>query len=199
MKQVVVRNLELIGAAAAPVFIATTQRLSMGERFLLALNKKAWPNSLVIAVTVTSVQPARPRHRQRAGVWVQLDALMIEKIEAFDAAAKRGAPLVRRRHDRLPVTLPVLAHFEGRTVALFTKDISLGGAALLGQLPADVTTLMLEIPSPGEGLPISVAAKLVHRRVDRHGQWITGAQFITKTSDGALRISEVLRRIIAAL
>ena len=68
-----------------------------------------------------------------------------------------------RRHERLPLALRVTARLGGRDYPLTTRDISVGGAALVGALPTAAHELPLRLEVPGRRTQVRLKARIVYR------------------------------------
>jgi Tfp pilus assembly protein PilZ len=176
------------------LFCPTTVTLEPGEPVIVELSAPALPNKVLIRGTVKSWRPALPRLRVRAGALVAFDSEEATKrdfvLEAI-AGNRKGAP--RRRHTRLPVSVPV--RYRTADEAAFAEtaltEISVGGAMLHDvTLPIDIDVI-LEIIPPGAVSPISISGKTTY-----HGTaGGTGLKFIYRDGGGSRRLRELVRRL----
>ena len=180
--------------AEGGLFCPTTTPLEAGQNVIVELSIPALPNKVLIRGTVRSWRPALPRLRVRAGAVVEFDAEEATKrdfvLEAI-AGNRKGAP--RRRHTRLPVSVPV--RYRTTDDAAFSEteltEISVGGAMLHDvTLPIDIDVI-LEIIPPGAVSPIAISGKTTYHGTNGG----TGLKFIYRDGGGSRRLRELVRRL----
>ena len=114
------------------LFVPTTTPLHSGDQVVVEIFCKGLPNKVMLRSEVKSWRPALPRLRIRAGALVAF--LPEEKDKStFMLAALDGAVVARkRRHTRLPVSVPVQYRTEGSLESNPGEmvEVSLGGALL---------------------------------------------------------------------
>ncbi len=180
--------------AQGGLFCPTTTPLEEGQHVIVELSIPALPNKVLIRGTVRSWRPALPRLRVRAGAVVEFDSEEATKrdfvLEAI-AGNRQGAP--RRRHTRLPVSVPV--RYRTTDDAAFSEteltEISVGGAMLHDvTLPIDIDVI-LEIIPPGAVSPIAISGKTTYHGTNGG----TGLKFIYRDGGGSRRLRELVRRL----
>jgi Tfp pilus assembly protein PilZ len=179
------------------LFVATTTPLTSGDKVVVEVFCKGLPNKMLLRSEVQSWRPALPRLRVRAGAVV---AFLPEEREkgSFMLKALSGQVIAqKRRHPRLPVSLPVAFHVEGsldsRTGSLL--EISLGGALLRAEspLPPMDTEVVLDVLLPGGAVPVALTGRVAY--LSENG---AGLRFIYRDGGGSRRIRELIRRLKAS-
>jgi len=175
------------------VFCPTTTAYEPGQRIVVALIIPSLPNKILIRSTVRGWRPALPRLRVRAGATVEFDADEAEKRDFILETLDGGRRTLRRRHTRLPISVPV--RFRVKDKADFKDgyltEISVGGAMLHStDLPLDLDVIV-EITPPGAVRPIAISGKTAY-----HGNsGGTGLKFVHRDSGGSQRLKELVRRL----
>ena len=156
---------------AGGLFVPTTTALDQGETVIVELAAPALPNKVLIRGEVKSWRPALPRLRVRAGAVVEFDREEAPKRDFIrDALSGRRTDMPRRRHNRLPVSVPCRYRLA-RTAGLqdgTISEISVGGAMLNTTEPIPIDSdVILEIVPPGAAAPISISSKVSYHIPDR--------------------------------
>jgi Tfp pilus assembly protein PilZ len=166
----------------------TTVRVRLGRRQppVLLLGRVAWR------------RPGRHLEKIRAGVAIAFAASEATKIEYLLALAQPGAAITsRRRHERLPVDLPVSIHLPGSNTEMQARllDVGRGGAALSSStpIPGDVD-VVLEVSPPGAAVAMEFSARVAWTRTGEKGIG-TGLEWRARDAGGARRIKEMVRRL----
>lgn len=177
------------------LFCPTTTPLKVGERVIVELSMPALPNKVMIRGVVRDWRPALPRLRVRAGALVEFDEDEVLKRDFVLESLAGNRPSARRRkHSRLPVSVPV--RFRTLDTHVFTdselSEISVGGGMLsTGEPLALETDVVLEITPPGGVSPISISGKATY-----HGpNGGTGLKFLYRDAGGSRRLRELVRRL----
>ncbi len=179
------------------LFVPTTTPLHSGDRVVVEVFCKGLPNKMLLRSEVQSWRPALPRLRVRAGAVV---AFLPEERDkgSFMLRALSGQVQARkRRHPRLPVTVPVTFHIEGsldiRSGSLV--EISLGGALLRANspLPPIDSEVVVEVLLPGGAVPVPLAGRVAY-----HSDAGAGLRFVYRDGGGSRRIRELIRRLRAS-
>jgi len=183
---------------AGGLFVPTTTALDQGETVIVELAAPALPNKVLIRGEVRSWRPALPRLRVRAGAVVEFATDEAPKRDFIrDALSGRRTDLPRRRHNRLPVSIPCryrLAKTAGLQDGAIS-EISVGGAMLNTTDPIPIDSdVILEIVPPGAAAPISISSKVSYH-VPTGG---TGLKFLFRDGDGSRRLRELVRRLRAS-
>ena len=119
------------------LFVPTTTPLATGDQVVVEIFCKGLPNKVMLRSEVKTWRPALPRLRVRAGALV---AFLPEESDkrSFMLAALDGEVIARkRRHTRMPVTIPVKFRTAGNLEVQDGEmvEISLGGALLRAEGP----------------------------------------------------------------
>ncbi|WP_053333154.1 PilZ domain-containing protein [Haliangium ochraceum] len=177
------------------LFCPTTSPLEEGDAVIIELSVPALPNKVLIRGTVRSWRPALPRLRVRAGAMVEF-APEEEQKRSFIVETVSGtrSPTTRRKHTRLPVSIPVRyrtaneANFHDTTLI----EISVGGAMLATEAPIPLDTdVIVEITPPGAVSPLSISGKAAYHNATGG----TGVKFMYRDSGGSRRLRELVRRL----
>lgn len=177
------------------LFCPTTSPLTDGEQVVIELSAPALPNKVLIRGTVRSWRPALPRLRVRAGAVIEF-APEEEQKRAFvvETIAGTRAPSPRRRHTRLPVSIPVRYRNvdDASFLTSHLTEISVGGAMLSTDEPLPLEAdIILEITPPGAVSPLSISGKVAY-----HGpNGGTGLKFVYRDGGGSRRLRELVRRL----
>jgi Tfp pilus assembly protein PilZ len=177
------------------LFCPTTTPLQAGESVIVELSAPALPNKVLIRGCVRGWRPALPRLRVRAGATVEFDEEESTKRDfILETIAGTRGPSPRRKHTRLPVSVPV--RFRTTEDAGFVDseltEISVGGAMLMTAEPLELDIdVILEITPPGAVSPIAISGKTTY-----HGpNGGTGLKFVYRDGGGSRRLRELVRRL----
>lgn len=185
------------GVAPGTLFVPTTDRVGDGEEVLVEVTAPALPNKVVFRGAVHSWRPALPRLRVRAGASVHFADGEAHKRQFIDDALeglRNDVP--RRRHDRFPVTVEVRYRVGASVDAQPGEltEVSAGGAMLVTSTPLPLgEDVILEIVPPGAAAPMTLAAKVSYHTPSGG----TGLRFVSRDGDGARRLRELVRRLVA--
>jgi Tfp pilus assembly protein PilZ len=181
--------------ASGGLFVPTTQPHEIGEVVIVELVCPDLPNPVMIRGTIRSWRSSVPRLRIRAGAIVEFDAEEAHKRDFVrDALTGGRTDVPRRKHNRLPVSIPVryrtpdsASYVDGAI-----SEISVGGAMLntMNPLPLE-SDVIVEIVPPGAAAPIAISSRVSYQ-VPTGG---TGLRFIARDGDGSRRLRELVRRL----
>src|SRR5262245_49139766 len=149
----------------------------------------------MIRGVVRSWRSSVPRLRIRAGAIVEFDAEEAHKRDFVqEALTGQRAEVPRRRHNRLPVSIPV--RYRMTDTAQYTdgaiSEISVGGAMLNTREPLPLESdVIVEIVPPGAAAPIAISSRVSYQ-VPTGG---TGLKFVSRDGDGSRRLRELVRRL----
>jgi Tfp pilus assembly protein PilZ len=183
---------------AGGLFVPTTTSLDVGETVIVEIAAPTLPNKVLVRGEVKSWRPALPRLRVRAGAVVEFAVDEANKRDFVrDALSGKRTDLPRRRHNRLPVSIPVRYRL-GKTAGYqegAISEISVGGAMLNTQTPIPLESdVIVEIVPPGAAAPIAISSKVSYH-VPTGG---TGLKFLFRDGDGSRRLRELVRRLRAS-
>ncbi len=185
-------------SVAQPIFVPTTDELEVGQAVIVEVASPLLPNKVLIRGTVQAWRPALPRMRVRAGATVELGSDEQPKLTfLLDVFSGKLTDVARRRHQRLPVAVPVRYRLAQTAdfVDCSLTEIGVGGALLATPEPLPLeTALTVEVVPPGGAAAIAIAS-FVSYHVPAGG---SGLRFVTRDSDGDRRLRELIRRLRAS-
>ncbi len=178
---------------AGTLFVATTRALAAAEPVIVELLCDGLPNPVLIRGTALQWRAAVPRLRVRAGATITFDASEAEKCRFVLAtlAGERTSP--RRKHARIPITLPVRYRLVPGPIEMVDgslSEISAGGALLEVPSIALATEVIIELVPPGGAAAIPITG-----RVTYHTPTGSGLKFIYRDGGGSRRLRELIRRL----
>jgi len=177
------------------LFCPTTTELTTSEVIVVELSLATLPNKVLLRSVVHSWRPALPRLRVRAGALVEFEPEEYLKRDYVLQNVKGSrAPGVRRKHDRLPVAVPVRYRLADTADLLDSRltEISVGGAMLETESPLPLgTDVILEIIPPGGVSSISISGKVTYHLPDGG----TGLKFVYRDGGGSRRLRELVKRL----
>lgn len=179
------------------LFVPTTTPLTAGDHVVVEVFCKGLPNKMLLRSEVQSWRPALPRLRVRAGAVVAFLPEERDK-QSFMLKALSGQVQARkRRHPRLPVSLPVTfrtgGSLDSRQGVLL--EISLGGALLRcdAPLPPIDSEVVVDVLLPGGAVPVPLSGRVAY--LSESG---AGLRFVYRDGGGSRRIRELIRRLKAS-
>lgn len=187
------------------LFVPTTTPLQVGDHVVVEVFCKGLPNKVMLRSEVKSWRPALPRLRVRAGALVEFLPEEAEKRGFMLAALSGEVQAKKRRHVRLPVSIPVTYRTEGsldsRTGEMV--EVSLGGALLrpdpgatdasARELPPLGADVVIDVLLPGGAVPVQLAGRVAY--LSEAG---AGIKFLYRDGGGSRRIRELIRRLKAS-
>lgn len=180
------------------VFCPTRRKLPIGfpVRVLVRLGRRRPP--LVLQGRVTWRRQGRHAEKIRAGVGVSFTPEDQTKIAYILDAAAAGDPVKsRRRHERVPLTLPVRWRTEDmqEDLAGILKDIGRGGAFVVTPHPVNSdASIILELAAPGAAIATSVAGRVAWTGGTGEDSGF-GLEWRARDAGGGRRIRELVRRL----
>jgi len=192
------RDLAPSDSVSEPVFVPTTDELEAGQQVIVEVSSALLPNKVLVRGAVQTWRPALPRMRVRAGATIELATdEQIKLTFLHDVFSGKRTDVPRRRHHRLPVSVPVRYRVTNSSnyVDSEISEIGVGGALLTTPQPLPIDTeLTLEVVPPGAAGAIEIAG-----RVSYHvPSGSTGLRFVSRDGDGDRRLRELIRRLRAS-
>jgi len=175
------------------LFVATTTPLEADQNVIVELVCDGLPNKVLFRGTVLAWRPALPRLRVRAGAVVAFAAEEEEKRRFILAALAGELHPPRRKHTRIPVTVPVKYRLPGTAdlAAGELSEISMGGALVRTKASIPLgTEMVLAVTPPGAAAAIEISG-----RVGYHAPNGIGLKFVYRDGGGSRRIRELIRRL----
>lgn len=192
------RDLAPGDSVSEPVFVPTTDELEAGQQVIVEVSSALLPNKVLVRGAVQTWRPALPRMRVRAGATIELATdEQIKLTFLHDVFSGKRTDVPRRRHHRLPVSVPVRYRVTNSSNYIDSEisEIGVGGALLTTPEPLPIDTeLTLEVVPPGAAGAIEIAG-----RVSYHvPSGSTGLRFVSRDGDGDRRLRELIRRLRAS-
>ncbi|MGE0872694.1 MAG: PilZ domain-containing protein [Kofleriaceae bacterium] len=192
------RELAPSDSVAEPLFVPTTDELEPGQAVIVEVSSTLLPNKVLVRGAVQNWRPALPRMRIRAGATVDLASDEQTKLTFLhEVFSGKRTDVPRRRHHRLPVSVPVRYRLANSSsyVENAISEIGVGGALLTTTepLPLDAE-ITLEVIPPGAAAPIAIAGRVSYHTPTGG----TGLRFVSRDGDGDRRLRELIRRLRAS-
>jgi Tfp pilus assembly protein PilZ len=192
------RELAPSESVSAPLFVPTTDELEPGQAVIVEVSSTLLPNKVLVRGAVQTWRPALPRMRIRAGATVDLATDEQTKLTFLhEVFSGKRTDVPRRRHHRLPVSVPVRYRLANSSsfVDSGIAEIGVGGALLTTTEPLPLDTeITLEVTPPGAAAPIAIAGKVSYHTPTGG----TGLRFVSRDGDGDRRLRELIRRLRAS-
>jgi len=183
------------------VFCPTRSKLQVGDVVSVKVRLGRRQPPMVIYGHVAWRRPGRHLLKIRAGIGVEFLPGEQAKCEYLLEMANSGASMhSRRRHERIPVDLPITWHPVGSNEGLHGKlrDVGRGGAFILS--PATVpyeSQVVLEIAPPGAEVPMAFIGRVAW--TGKTGEEnVFGIEWRARDAGGGRRIKELVRRLTNA-
>lgn len=179
------------------VFCPTRKKVTIGSPIGVKVRLGRRQPPLQLYGKVIWRRPGRHLDKIRAGIGVEFFATEQVKCEYILQLARGDGIRSRRRHERVPVDLPVNWHVAGGTegIAARLRDIGRGGAFVHSEMPvSNDDQVVLEIAPPGAEVPMAFTARVAWRGKygDAHG---FGIEWRARDAGGGRRIRELVRRL----
>ena len=181
------------------VFCPTRGKAVKGAPATVTINLGRRQPPLVLAGRVAWRRPGRHLQKIRAGICVEFLPSEKPKIDYLLDLAKAGDTVrSRRRHERLPVDVPVNWHLPGVAPAHgMLRDIGRGGAFILSDAPAPSDSeVVLELSPPGAQVAMEFTARVAWTAAQGSEAGF-GVEWRARDAGGGKRIRELVRRLTA--
>lgn len=181
------------------LFIPTRRPVTIGESVVVSLRLGPRGTTVLMRGTVAWRRPGKHRTKTQAGIGIEF--LESEaKTRDYLLSVARGDTLVMsaRRHQRLPLDLPVVWQVPGarqeNTGVL--RDIGRGGAFVMTEQPLDgQTDVVLKMAPPGAEVAMPVSARIAWVKAEKSSEPGFGVAWIARDAGGGRRIKELVRRM----
>lgn len=182
------------------VFCPTRKKVNVGAPVTVRVRLGRRQPPVVLLGRVAWRRPGRHLEKIRAGIAVEFSTSEATKAEYLMDLARAGSSIrSRRRHERLPVDLPVCVHLPGSNTEMQARlrDVGRGGASLRSNepIPGDVD-IVLEVSPPGAQVAMEFAARVAWTKMGDKDVG-TGLEWRARDAGGARRIKEMVRRLAA--
>ncbi len=183
------------------IFYPTRKKLVPGTDVTVSVRLGRRQPPLVLYGKVAWRRSGKHLEKVRAGLGIEFLADEQPKIEYLtDLVQAGGSVKSRRRHERVPVDLPIswrpLGASEGGRGRL--RDVGRGGAFVRTDHPAPGDEqVVIEIAPPGAEIPMAFAARVAWS--GRQGEAVGfGVEWRARDAGGSRRIRELVRRLTVA-
>ena len=203
----VVKNVREFHAGYQPsggnggVFCPTRSKLQVGDMVSVKVRLGRRQPPMVVYGRVSWRRPGRHLLKIRAGIGVEFLPGEQSKCEYLLEMARLGAGTrSRRRHERIPVDMPITWRPLGSNEALQGKlrDVGRGGAFVLStaMVPYE-SQVVLEIAPPGAQVPMAFIGRVAW--TGKTGEEnVFGIEWRARDAGGGRRIKELVRRLTSA-
>ncbi|HEX3697345.1 MAG TPA: PilZ domain-containing protein [Polyangia bacterium] len=180
------------------IFFPTRRPLAIGEPVVVSIRMGKRRSPMLLRGHVVWRRPGKHRTKTKAGIGIEF---LISETQTRDylVAVARGdsAEMIARRHQRLPVELPVTWQVPGalQDNSGVLRDIGRGGAFVKTEqmLPAD-TDVVLKVSPPGAEVAMPLSARVAWKG-QPGGEHGFGVEWKARDAGGNRRIKELVRRI----
>jgi Tfp pilus assembly protein PilZ len=180
------------------VFCPTRRKATKGAPALVKVNLGRRQPPLLISGRVVWRRPGRHLQKIRAGICIEFLPGEKAKVEYLLDLAKAGDTVrSRRRHERLPVEVPVNWHLPGAAAPArgVLRDIGRGGAFVKSAAPApNDAEVVLELSPPGAQVAMEFTARVAWTAGTGSEQGF-GVEWRARDAGGGKRIRELVRRL----
>jgi Tfp pilus assembly protein PilZ len=182
------------------IFFATRKPLAIAEPVVVSIRLGKRRSPTLVRGQVVWRRPGKHSTKTKAGIGIEF---LVGEAQTRDylVSVARGdsAEMVSRRHQRLPVELPVLWQVPGtmQDNAGILRDIGRGGAFVITEhvLP-DETDVVLKVSPPGAEVAMPLQARVAWKG-HPGGEHGFGVEWKARDAGGTRRIKELVRRIEA--
>jgi Tfp pilus assembly protein PilZ len=180
------------------VFCPTRRNIPVGEMVAVKVRLGRRQPPMVVYGRVAWRRPGRHILKIRAGIGVEFLASERAKWEYLLELARAGTSAhSRRRHERIPVDLPIswrpVGKLEGFSGHL--RDVGRGGAFVLSSATVAIQErVVLEIAPPGAEVPMAFIGRVAW--IGHSGsENVFGIEWRARDAGGGRRIKELVRRL----
>lgn len=182
------------------VFCPTRGKATKGAPATVTVNLGRRQPPLVLSGRVAWRRPGRHLQKIRAGICIEFLPSEKPKVDYLMDLAKAGDTVrSRRRHERLPVEVPVNWHTPGAAGPArgVLRDIGRGGAFIKSNAPAPSDAeVVLELSPPGAQVAMEFTARVAWT-ADEGPDAGFGVEWRARDAGGGKRIRELVRRLTA--
>jgi type IV pilus assembly protein PilZ len=192
----------LADLANGGIFFPTRKPLALGEAVVISIRLGKRRSPMLLRGLVAWRRPGKHSTKTKAGIGIEFLPTEAQTREYLLSVARGdSSEQLARRHQRLPVELPVTWQVPGelRDNRGTLLDIGRGGAFVrTGEpVPADPDVVLMVSP-PGAEIAMPLSARIAWRgRNDVGGEHGFGVEWKARDAGGNRRIKELVRRIEA--
>lgn len=184
------------------IFFPTRKPLAIGEGVVVSIRLGKRRSPTLVRGQVVWRRPGKHSTKIKAGIGIEFLTTEGQTRNYLVSVAKGDSTeMMSRRHQRLPVELPVLWQVPGalQDNAGILRDIGRGGAFVKTRtedpLP-DETDVVLKVSPPGAEIAMPLQARVAWRG-HPGGEHGFGVEWKARDAGGTRRIKELVRRIEA--
>jgi Tfp pilus assembly protein PilZ len=182
------------------IFFATRRLLAIGEQVAVAIRLGRRRSPTLIRGKVVWRRPGKHSTKIKAGIGIEFLESEAQSRDYLLGVARGDADeQVARRHQRLPVELPVMWQVQGvlKDKIGTLRDIGRGGAFVKTEepLPSEPDIVLMVSP-PGAEVAMPLSARVCWKG-HTGGQNGFGVEWKSRDAGGNRRIKELVRRIEA--
>jgi type IV pilus assembly protein PilZ len=182
------------------IFYPTRRALAIGETVAVAIRLGRRRSPTLIRGRVIWRRPGKHSTKVKAGIGIEFLETETQARDYLLAVARGdSAEMVARRHQRLPVELPVMWQVAGvlQDNAGVLRDIGRGGAFVKTEEPLPLASdVVLLVSPPGAEIAMPLSARVAWTG-HPGGQNGFGVEWKARDAGGTRRIKELVRRIEA--
>jgi type IV pilus assembly protein PilZ len=182
------------------VFFPTRRPLAIGEVVVVAIRLGRRRSPTLVRGQVVWRRPGKHSTKIKAGIGIEFLATETQARDYLLAVARGdSAEMVARRHQRLPVELPILWQVPGdlQDNAGVLRDIGRGGAFVKTEQPLpNHGDIVLKVSPPGAEVAMPLSARVAWKG-HPGGEHGFGVEWKARDAGGTRRIKELVRRIEA--
>lgn len=184
--------------ANGAVFCPTRRKAAEGTPATVRINLGRRQPPLVLQGRVAWRRAGRHLQKIRAGICVEFEEGDLPKVQYLLELARAGETAKsRRRHERLPVDVPVIWHVPGgaQVTRGMLRDIGRGGAFIRSSAvaPHDAE-VVLEVSPPGAQVAMEFTARVAWT-LPQGAEAGFGVEWRARDAGGGKRIRELVRRL----
>ncbi len=194
----------LADLANGGIFFATRKPLALGEAVVISVRLGKRRSPMLLRGLVAWRRPGKHSTKTKAGIGIELLPTETQTRDYLLSVARGdSSEMLSRRHQRLPVELPVTWQVPGalRDNSGTLLDIGRGGAFVRTTQPLpDDADVVLMVSPPGAEIAMPLSARVAwrgHPAGGLEGEKGFGVEWKARDAGGNRRIKELVRRIEA--
>jgi Tfp pilus assembly protein PilZ len=182
------------------LFFPTRRMLAIGETVAVAIRLGRRRSPTLIRGRVARRRPGKHSTKIKAGIGIEfLESERQARDYLLGVARGDSEEMVARRHQRLPVELPVMWQVQGvlQDKTGILRDIGRGGAFVKTEEPLPTESdIVLMVSPPGAEVAMPLSARVCWKG-HPGGENGFGVEWKARDAGGSRRIKELVRRIEA--
>jgi Tfp pilus assembly protein PilZ len=183
------------------IFFPTRKPLAIAESIVVSIRLGKRRSPTLVRGQVVWRRPGKHSTKTKAGIGIEFLPTEAQTREYLVSVARGdSAEMVSRRHQRLPVELPVRWQVPGalEDKSGILRDIGRGGAFVKTEdsLPDKTEDVVLKVSPPGAEVAMPLQARVAWQG-HPGGEHGFGVEWKARDAGGTRRIKELVRRIEA--